>query len=81
MRSKQLTKDFDEEFNTFGKYLAKFHSYVTFKQKHPYADTHPDFEHEVTPVTILNRETKQMNYYLPDQESRSVQILNKFRTV
>ena len=31
IRSKQLTKDFDDEFNTFGKYLAKFHSYVTFK--------------------------------------------------
>lgn len=66
IRSKQLTKDFDEEFNTFGKYLTKFHSYITFKQKHPYADTHPDFEHEVTPVTILDSETKQMKYYLPD---------------
>ena len=31
IRSKQWTKDFDDEFNTFGKYLAKFHSYVTFK--------------------------------------------------
>ena len=81
IRLKQLNKDFDESFNTFGKYLGKFHSYVSFKQKHPYAEIHPDFEHEVTPVTILDNEKNEMKYYLPDCDSRSAQILSKFRNV
>ena len=63
------------------KYMSKFHSYVGFKQKHPYSEAHPDFEHEVTPVTILDKESNTMNCYLPDTQSRSTQILTKFRTL
>ena len=41
----------------FSKYMSKFHSYVGFKQRHPYAEKHPDFENEVTPVTVLDQES------------------------
>ena len=61
--------------------MKKLHSYVGFKQKHPYAETHPDFEHDVTPVTVYDPYNNTMNTYLPDEESRSAQILSKFKTV
>ena len=53
--------------------MNKFHSYIDFKQSHPYAGTHPDFENAVTPVTeILDEQNKaRMECFLPDRESKS----------
>jgi len=66
IRSRQLNKSFDEDITQFDQYLRKFRNYVDFKQKHPYAGTHPDFENEVTPVTVLDHEKNEMHYFLPD---------------
>ena len=57
--------------------MTKFQKYVDFKEKHPYSETHPDFEADNTPVTILDLEKMKMNSYFPDEESRSAQISKK----
>lgn len=81
IRAKQLNEDFDHELNNFNKYMSKLNTYIDFKQRHPYAGTHPDFEREETPVTVLNAHEGVMHCYLPDQHSKAATILTKFRTV
>ena len=51
--------------------MTKFQKYVDFKEKHPYSETHQDFEADITPVTILDIDQMKMNCYFPDEESRS----------
>ena len=77
IRAKKLVENFDNEFSEFNKYMTKFQKYVEFKEKHPYSETHPDFEADQTPVTILDIEKMKMNSYFPDEESRSSQITKK----
>lgn len=67
IRGKQLRKDFDDEIKQFDRYLNKYQNYVTFKEDHPYAGSHPDFENEKTPVTVLDHAINKMKCYLPDQ--------------
>ena len=57
----------DEEIYQFGRYLNKYQGYIEFKQEHPYAGSHPDFENEVTPVTVLDHDVNKMQCYLPEQ--------------
>lgn len=47
--------------------MNRYHNYIDFKEDHPYAGTHPDFENEVTPVTMVDKEGNEMQCYLPDQ--------------
>ena len=71
----------DEEIYQLGRYLGKYQTYIDFKQDHPYAGSHPDFEQEVTPVTVLDHDANSMKCYLPDEQSKSAHILTKFKTV
>ena len=54
--------------------MTKFQKYVDFKEKHPYSETHPDFEADNTPTTILNIEQMKMDSYFPSDKSRSGQF-------
>lgn len=77
IRAKKLIENFDNEFSEFTKYMTKFQKYVDFKEKHPYSETHPDFEANKTPVTILDIENMQMESYFPDEECKSAHFAKK----
>ena len=79
IRAKKLVENFDIEFSEFGKYMTKFQKYVDFKEKHPYSETHPDFEADNTPTTILNIDQMKMDSYFPDEQSKSVLFSTKLK--
>ena len=79
IRAKKLVENFDIEFSEFGKYMNKFQKYVDFKEKHPYSETHPDFEADNTPTTILNIDQMKMDSYFPSEQSRSAHFSQKIK--
>ena len=54
--------------------MTKFQKYVDFKEKHPYSETHPDFEAENTPTTILDIQKMEMDSYFHKEDSRSAKF-------
>ena len=45
--------------------MNKFSRYVDFKMNNPYAENHPDFELDETPITVVDWNNSKLNSYQP----------------
>ena len=55
LRSKQTHDVLRKECTEYSQYMDMFREYVEFKEEHPYAELHKDFEHNKIPDLKMNK--------------------------
>jgi hypothetical protein len=79
LRSKNQIRNFEVRCSEFDNYMVNLKKYINFKEEHPYAENHPDFELDHTPVVSFSKTLKgKINMFNPAIDSRSSRIIQKY---